>query len=257
MSGRLLARSQRNREAAVAGAEPASKPAHRFLDATEIRYILIEIVIVATGVFVALLVDEVRQSSDHRSLAAETRSALHEEAVRNRARMAHKLYILRDAARTLETDPSRAAELVEARRNDVSRPRDTAWTIARQNDALRYLQPDERRRITDTYVAEAVYTELVDQEMNAWTQLAGTAGTDADREEARQRDHAIHVWRAYAGRVALAACIVAVRIEGQLSASISEDAGSQLCRGYPVTGDPAVIYRALRVPPPPLRPVAG
>jgi hypothetical protein len=248
------------RELAEAGPAPKRSPAKRrsrILHAVDLRYVAVEILIVAVGVFIALLVDEVRQSSAHRSLAAETRAALRDEAAHNRSRVARKLYLLRAAARALEQEPDRAAQLVEARRNDMSRPQDAAWSVAKQTDAIRLLDPDERRRITEAYAAEAVYVELVNDEMNAWTQLAGTAGAGATAEEVRQRDHAIRIWRAYGGRVALAACIAAVRIERQLNAAVPENAGAQVCPAYPVDGDPGVIFRALRVTPPPLQSISG
>ena len=256
MGVRFLARGPRKQDSSGAGEQRPAKRA-ALLDAAELRYVIVEILIVATGVFVALLVDELRQRADHLNLASETRAALREEALHNRSRLARKLYLLRAAAQDLEREPHRAAELVEARRNDFSRPLDTAWTIARQNDAVRFLDPEERRRVTDAYAAEAVYTDLVGDEMNAWTQLAGTAEANASPDEVRQRDHAIRIWRAYAGRVALASCIAAVRIERQLGSAVPEDAGSRVCPAYQLNSEPSVIYRALGVRPPPLQPITN
>ena len=241
----------------AAGKGQARSRFHRILAPAEARYVVIEILIVATGVFIALVVDELRGTFERGTLLTQTRAELRAEALLNQSRMARKLYLLRDAAQTLHVQPYRAAELAEGRRNDVSRPFSTAWAMANQSDALRFLEPEERRRITDSYSSQAVYVELTTDEMDAWTRLAGTVGSNASTDDARERDRAIRIWRAYARRVALATCIAAVRIEAQLNPKIPTGAGARICPAYRLGGDPSAIYRALGEPTPPLRSIAG
>lgn len=248
---------RRRKSARVVRKDHASDRASRVFAPAEVRYILIEIIIVATGVFIALVVDELRQTMERRSLLTQTRAELRAEALLNRSRMARKLYLLRAAAQTLQVQPYRATELVGARRNDISRPFSTAWAMANQTDALRFLEPEERRRITDSYSAQAVYVELTTEEMTAWTRLAGTASRDATPMEARERQRAIQIWRAYAGRVGLAACIAAARIEAQLNPNLPAGAGARVCPMYRLDGDPGAIYRGLKTTVPWLRPIAA
>jgi hypothetical protein len=240
----------------VVGPRRTAKPADdaaegafaSFFTRRDLRYVLIEIFIVAAGVFIALAVDEFRQKSAQRSLVGETRSALHSELTSNRSRMLLKLGLLHDAAIILETHPERASELVSDRRNSLIVPFEAAWTFASQNDVLRYLPADERRRLTDAYVINAGYAELVHDEMTAWTQLAATPGADAPVSEARERAKAVAEWLAYAQREALGSCIGLVYLERALDARLAEASPRKLCSGYHAETDPAVIYRQLGTP---------
>ena len=225
----------------------AEKAVERFLSRHELRYILIEILIVATGVFIALAVDELRQTMARRSLIAETRAALRSEAVSNRSRMLLKARLVQEAAIILDRHPEEAAALVRERRNSLIVPFEAAWTFASQNDVLRYLPTDERRRLSDAYVINAGYAELVHDEMTAWTELAGTGGADASPTEVRERDRAVAVWLAYAQREALGSCIGLVYLQRALDARLTGVEPRRVCAAYQAETDPSSIYRKLGV----------
>jgi hypothetical protein len=244
-----VARTRRTRTTPKTDAT-AEKAFERFLSRHELRYVLIEILIVATGVFIALAVDELRQTFAQRSLTTETRSALRSEVIANRARLLLKARLVHDAAIILDRQPERAAELVKARRNSLIVPFEAAWSFASQNDVLRYLPADERRRLTDAYVINAGYAELVHDEMNAWTDLAGTRGADASPQEAREREKAVAVWLAYAQREALGSCIGLVYLQRALDPRLSNTEPRRICGSYQAETDPSVIYRQLGAPVP-------
>lgn len=233
--------------------QAAEQAVERFLSRHELRYILIEILIVATGVFIALAVDELRQTLSHRQLAAETRAALRDEVISNRSRVLFKLRLVHDAALILEAHPEKAGELVRETKNSQIVPFEAVWTFATQNDVLRYVPADERRRLSGAYIINAGYAEIVHDEMTAWTALAATDGADASRAETNERNKAVAVWLAYAQRVALGSCINLVGLERALNARIPQSASQTICRGYRLEMEPSVIYRALGVPTPAAR----
>jgi hypothetical protein len=221
-----------------------------FFTRHELRYILIEILIVATGVFIALAVDELRQTLSQRSLTGETRSALRNEVVANRARLLLKARLVHDAAIILGSHPEMAAGLVRARRNSLIVPFEATWTFASDNGVLRYLAPDERRRLTDAYVINAGYAELVRDEMTAWTVLAGTRGADASAAEVREREKDVAIWLAYAQREAFGSCIGLVYLQRALDARLTKVRPRMVCASYTAETDPVVIYRQLGAPVP-------
>ena len=221
-------------------------------DPHELRHILIEILIVATGVFIALLVEELRQSYERRALVNETRSAVRDESELNLSRLARKLVLMHNAAQILAKDPGRAAELVDARMNEEPQPLEAAWSLATQGDALRALPADESRRISSAYTTQAIYISVMHEEMNAWTRLSRFDSRTSPSAVTSERDQAIREWRAYAERVALAGCIEILRIERVLDASVPLHA-ADFCRRYRIERDPSVIFRALRRPLPSLQ----
>lgn len=228
--------------------ETAEKAVARFFSRHELRYILIEVLIVATGVFIALLVDELRQTIAHRRLAAETRAALRDEVISNRSRVLFKMRLIHDAALILEAHPDRAAELVRETRNSQIVPFEASWTFATQNDVLRYLPPEERHRLSGAYIINAGYAEIIHDEMTAWTALAAMKGADASPAETQERTKAVAVWLAYAQRVALGSCINLVGLQRALDARVPASASQRICRAYRVEMDPSDIYAQLGAP---------
>jgi hypothetical protein len=233
----------------------AEKAVERFLSRHELRYILIEILIVATGVFIALVVDELRQTFARRALIAETRATLRNEIVANRSRVLFKLRLIHDAALILDRHPEQAAQLVSARANSLIVPFEAEWTFATQNDVLRYLPTRERRRLTNAYVINAGYAEMVHDEMNAWTELAGAEGASASPAEAREREKAVALWLAYAQRLALASCVSLFNVQQAIDGKAPRASPLKLCAGYRAESDPAIIYRELGLPVPAGQPI--
>jgi len=232
----------------------AEKAVERFLSHHELRYILIEILIVATGVFIALAVDELRQTISRRSLIEQTRSALRNEIVSNRSRVLFKLRLVHNAALTLDQHPEQAAQLVSTRANSLIVPFEAEWSFASQNDVLRYLPAAERQRLTSAYVINAGYTDIVREEMNAWTELAGTRGDDASPSEVRERDKALAIWMAYAQRLALASCVSLINLQQALDHDPTYGSPLKICAGYRAETDPTVIYHRLGLPTPAAQP---
>ena len=232
----------------------AERAVERFLSRHELRYILIEILIVATGVFIALAVDEFRQAVARRSLVAETRSALRNEILSNRSRVLFKLQLIHDAALTLDQHPENAAQLVSRRANSLIVPFEAEWTFATQNDVLRYLPITERRRLMNAYVINAGYTDIVRDEMNAWTAMAATQGAAASPDEVRERTKDFALWRAYAERLALASCVNLANLQNAIDNDRGGPAPLKLCADFRAQSNPALIYRRLGVSMPVARP---
>ena len=97
---------------------------------------LFEIVIVAIGVLLALLVDEARQSRENRQLADESIAAMRTEMDDNRWRLVRKLELLHRAYLAVEADPSQVATLVADRRNQQVTPAKSAWLMTVETGAL-------------------------------------------------------------------------------------------------------------------------
>lgn len=241
-----MARTRRTRNQPEPDAA-AERAVERFLSRHELRYILIEILIVATGVFIALAVDELRQTFARRSLVAETRSALRNEILSNRSRVLFKLQLIHDAALILDKHPEQAAALVSKRANSLIVPFEAEWTFATQNDVLRYLPGAERQRLMNAYVINAGYTDIVRDEMNAWTQLASSQGAGASPGDARERMKAVALWRAYAERLALASCVNLANLQHAIDDDKGQPAPLRLCAGFRAETDPALIYQKLGV----------
>ena len=123
----------------------------------EIRHIGIEIIIVAVGVFLALLVDQFRQDVQQRQLVTQARAAIHEEAQINLSRIARKLALMHRDASTVAARPELAPQLVEERANEDRPPFEAAWITATQTGGLRFIRADQVARISTAYTSEALY----------------------------------------------------------------------------------------------------
>ena len=209
-----------------------------------------EIVIVAIGVLLALLVDEARRAREDRQLADEAIAAMRAELEDNRWRLIRKLELLHDVYRDLEADPAKAAQLVADRRNQQVTPSDTAWVMTVETGALRLLPPEDRSRYGMVYTANKTYYDILSQEMTYWNGLAAYATDDTSAETVRERDKAIRLWKNWANRVALGVCISAARIELAFHPQLSREKLWTACRTYRVTTEPAALYRAFGLPMP-------
>lgn len=210
-----------------------------------------EIVIVAMGVLLALLVDEGRQSRKDRQLAKEAISAMRAELGDNRSRLLRKLGFLQNAYLAIESDPASAERLVAARQNQQVTLSKSAWVMTVETGALRLLSPDDRRRYAMVYTAQDTYYDILSQEMNYWTGLAIYDADGQSPENVRDRDRAIRLWKAWANRVALGICISAARTELALDPRLSGERLWAICRAYRVTQTPADLYRGFGVTTPP------
>lgn len=212
-----------------------------------------EIVIVAIGVLLALLVDEARQAREDRQLAEEAIAAMRAELEENRWRLVRKLDLLHRAYLELEADPARAAQLVADRRNQQVTPSDTAWVMTVETGALRLLSPEERSRFGMVYTANKTYYDILSQEMTYWNGLAAYPADDRSPQTLRERDMAIRLWKNWANRVALGVCISAARIELALHPQLSREKLWTACRAYRATMPAADLYRGFGLPMPPTR----
>lgn len=243
----------RTRRDTLSGELPHDQAPRAHFMRHEVRYILIEILIVATGVFLALVVEELRQNFERRTLVSDTRRAVHDEAQLNLSRLARKLTLMHNSALILAKDPARASDLVEAEANEEPQPLEAAWALATQGDVLRSLPDDERRRISLAYTAQAVFISVMHEEMDAWTRLSRTESSDASAAAVRQRQAAIREWRAYAQRTAESGCVEIVRFERVLDARVPLHSAAAICPRYRIEQDPGVIFGALARPLPSLQ----
>lgn len=211
---------------------------------------LFEIVIVAIGVLLALLVDEARQSRENRQLADESIAAMRTEMDDNRWRLVRKLELLHRAYLAVEADPSQVATLVADRRNQQVTPAKSAWLMTVETGALRLLTPDQRTRYGMAYTANETYYDILTQEMTFWNGLAAFPADDRSQDTLRERGKAILIWKNWANRVALGVCISLARIELAFDPKLPRDRLWATCRAHRVTQPPAEVYKGFGLPMP-------
>lgn len=196
-----------------------------------------EIAIVTVGVLLALIVDEARQSSADRALAAEAKSAMRAEIEENRVRLASKLVLLHQAYRTLQLDAASGPALVGRPSNFQIAMTDAAWTMAVQTGTLRHIEQQERQSLAYVYTSQDIYNRLLAEEMNYWTRLA-TAGPE---------DEDVKLWMAYAQRVGVSVCIATIRIERYKNPRLATAKLQPLCQRYRLSIPPEKLYRSMGV----------
>ena len=130
---------------------------------------------------------------------------------------------------------------------------DAAWTMAVETGALQWMPPHERSLLAESYTSQRINSDLVNQEMASWTELAAFAPGELTTEESQARLRAVRTWQGYAGRVALASCLHAARLERSLHANLERRRALQACESYRPEKDPAVLYEAWGVTPPTVR----
>ena len=202
---------------------------------------LFEIMIVAVGVLLALAVDEWRDEAAQKQLADEARTTLREEIRSNRDAVFVRMRRLAQLYALSNAHPDRIGDYVFERRNMALLINDSAWTMAIETGALRWLTAKERASVAAIYAGQTRMRDVVNQEMTSWAQLAafrpdGTAQPDA------ARDRALRIWQAFAQRAQLAQCSSAGRYERALGANIPDAELVEFCRLRRTEEDPAVLY---------------
>lgn len=199
-----------------------------------------EIAIVAIGVLLALVVDEARQSRADGALAEEARGAMRAEIDQNRVRLATKLELLHGAYTSLERDPAAGPTLVDQGGNFQITLTDAAWTMAVQTGTLRLLGPKERQALSYIYSSHDIYNRLLSEEMSRWTALAAADAEGSD----------LKMWKAYARRVGVGACISTIRIERFRNPKLSAEPLRNTCQRYRPSIPVETLFRDLGIPMP-------
>ena len=205
---------------------------------------LFEILIVAIGVMLALAVDEWREKAQQRQLADEARATLREETLDNRDAVIRRMRRTAELFLLAQRNPDRIGDYVFERRNMHLLIRESAWVMAIETGALRWLSAAERASIAGIYAGHQRMRDIVNQEMLNWAELAAFQGPAFSRQVEQDRDRAIRVWLALAQRAQLAQCATVGRYEQALGAKVPDVALVEFCRRRPAWEDPADLYRA-------------
>ncbi len=229
-----------NRRAADAGS--ASPPAAVIDDWREfsLAKAVFEIAIVAIGVLLALVADQARQSRVDEALGEEARTAMRAEIDQNRVRLATKLELLHQAFMALEKNPADAPTLVDQGANFQITLTDAAWTMAIQTGSLRLLGSKERQALSYIYSSHDIYNRLLAEEMSRWTALAAPDEEGSD----------LKMWKAYARRVGVGACISTIRIERFRNPRLPAEPLRRTCQRYRPSIPVETLFRDLRIPMP-------
>jgi len=229
-----------NRKATDAGrAAPAAGGGSGWQEFSLARAVF-EIVIVAIGVLLALVVDQARQSRADGVLAEEARGAMRAEVDQNRVRLATKLELLHRAFTALERNSAAAPTLVDQGLNFQITLTDSAWTMAVQTGTLRLLGPKERQALGYIYSSHDIYNRLLAEEMSRWTALAAADAEGSD----------LKMWKAYARRVGVGACISTIRIERFRNPRLSAEPLRKTCQRYRPSIPVETLFRDLGIPMP-------
>jgi type II secretory pathway pseudopilin PulG len=202
-----------------------------------------EVVIVAIGVFLGLAVNDWQGNVQRRQLASEARSALRSEIVANRDLVFTRLRITAKLYALVSAHPDQAGRYVFERRNQPLLLSDTAWRLALDSGAARWLAPKERASITGVYAEQDHIGDLAKEEMSRWTELAAFAGLTTSQEAGDARDRAVRVWLAYAQRVQLGECIQLGRYERALGSTAELARFFDFCVRRDPDEDPSILYR--------------
>lgn len=234
------ANRRRNRETAEAGsATPAAGVVVGWREFSLAKAVF-EIAIVAIGVLLALVVDQARQSRADGLLAKEATGAMRAEIEQNRIRLATKLELLHRAFTALETNPAAGPTLVDQGANFQITMNDAAWTMAVQTGTLRLLGPKERQALGYIYSSHDIYNRLLAEEMSRWTALAAADAEGSD----------LKMWKAYARRVGVGACISTIRIERFRNPGLSAEPLRKTCQRYRPSIPVETLFRDLGIPMP-------
>lgn len=205
-----------------------------------------ETVIVAVGVFLALMVDQWREDSEREQLADEARAALREELLTNREGVVQRMIVTSNVVAAAQSGPMEVARLVIERRNRPLLTYDAAWTMTIETGAIRWLEPSERKRFAMVYGSHERLREVISNELIRWTELAAFAPGPESQETAQSRNQALRVWQAFAQRSHFALCVNLGRHEQALGAPIPHRPLMKFCVERPATEHPRGIYREWR-----------
>jgi hypothetical protein len=121
--------------------------------------ILLEVVLITIGVFLALLVDEWRERAEHRELAEATLRRLRTELTANRGAVAavkdrHVIELQRIAAYFAADPAARARMAYPFTATHPAFMEYTAWDLAIATQALSYIEPDLAQSVAHVYAAQ-------------------------------------------------------------------------------------------------------
>jgi hypothetical protein len=207
------------------------------------RHGAFEVFIVAIGVVLGLAVSQWQEDVQKRQMAKEARVALRAEMIENRARVFRRARTIAGLYSSVSAHPDEVSEYVFENRNRTLVFADSAWTLAVDSGALRWLTQTERTNITGVYAAQRNARELAVEEMSKWSELAAFPGTNASKEDIRDSSRAVRVWQAYAQRVQFAHCVMAARYEQALGAPIPMQEVGESCATRRPDLDPSYTYR--------------
>jgi hypothetical protein len=112
--------------------------------------------------------------------------------------------------------------------------------MAIQTGSLRLLGPNERQALSYIYSSHDIYNRLLAEEMSRWTALA-----DADAEGSD-----LKMWKAYARRVGVGACISTIRIERFRNPRLPPEPLRKTCQRYRPSIPVETLFRDLHIPMP-------
>lgn len=209
-----------------------ASPARRRQSRT-LRYVLIEVMIVAVGVLLALGVDAARRTIEDHQRAEAIRSAFRDEVLVNRERLLRKMDRLRWAYRaTLEHPDVAPDRVIQPGGNLIMLFFDTAWEEAAATDGLRLLGGEERAGLSELYASQRSLVTRQDAEMALWDDLIRyRSGSAASPEEARQRTAQVRRWRLAALRFHHHACRHLLRIQAALEHKRLALSSTDRCEG--------------------------
>jgi hypothetical protein len=222
-------------------ARVAQPPQWRFFtpSAKTMRHIVVEVLIVAVGVLLALGIEQLRQYWLQRGLAADTRVLLRTEVERNISNIESAMQRLADVYPKVEAQPAEAPAFITANSGGAPLQFDAAFNVALQTGAFSYLDPQERKTFSEVYMSQEaldersrLFTPLVD-EVASWP---SGALDDADDE----RDRARHVrrWKRAAVAQFTSMCRQMIRNRIALGADYPDNHEGTLCRSVsPLTTD--------------------
>lgn len=201
-----------------------------------------EILIVAVGVLLALAVEEWREESQQEQLADHARSTLRAEILANREAVFKRHRRIAELYALVAANPERVGEFVFDRRNRALLLNDSAWIMAVETGALRWLSNAERASVAEVYASHQRLRDVTGQEMTKWSELAAFDPEAGSPEATAARNRAIRIWQAYALRVQLAHCATAGRYEQALGARLPHARLVDFCAGRRPDESPETLY---------------
>jgi len=198
--------------------------------------------IVAVGVMLALAVEEWRDESQQKQLADHARATLHAEILANREAVFKRHRRVAELYALVAANPERVGEFVFDRRNRALLLNDSAWIMAVETGALRWLSNAERASVAEIYASHQRLRDVTGQEMTKWSELAAFDPGSNSPQTTADRNRAIRIWQAYALRVQLSNCATAGRYEQALGADLPHARLVEFCAGRRPDERPETLY---------------
>lgn len=147
-----------------------------------VREALVHLVIVTIGILIALSLEGVRQSIEHRSLAAEARENIHDEITRNKTELDQVLPKVASQQREFRKIHAAIVALLAGKPpgdDDVSLQPPlaslsaAAYGTAQVTGAFGYMEYEDVRRFTSLYDFQASYRAMQERFLSLETVLSG------------------------------------------------------------------------------------